>query len=70
MIMLLVVYWILHIWLIAAHLSKQKPLDKDSRSTQQIICTGTASAAVIIYYIREQSKETMLEVFKGTIKVS
>ena len=52
--------------LIAADLSKQKALDADSRAIQQIIFTGT----VIIYYILEQSKETMLEFSKGTKKVS
>ena len=31
---------------------------------QQIIFTGTASAAVIIYHILEQSKETILEFSK------
>ena len=56
--------------IIAAALSKQKALDADSRAMQQIIFTGTASAAVIIYYIFEQSKETMWEFFKGTAKVS
>ena len=40
--------------LIAADFSKQKALDADSRAIQQIIFTGTASAAVIIYYILEQ----------------
>ena len=74
MIILLVVYWILHILkknykLIAANLTKQKALDADSRAIQQIIFTGTASAAVIIYYIFEQSKETILEFSKGTSKV-
>ena len=55
--------------LIAADLSKQKALDADSRAIQQIIFTGKASAAVIIYYILEQSKETILEFSKGTTKV-
>ena len=55
--------------LIAANLSKQKALDADSRAIQQIIFTGTAGAAVMIYYILEQSKETILEFFKGTTKV-
>ena len=32
---------------------------------QQIIFTGTASAAVIIYYILEQSKETISQFSKG-----
>ena len=45
--------------LITADLSKQKALDADSRAIQQIIFTGTASAAVIVYYILEQSKETL-----------
>ena len=40
--------------LIAADLSKQKELDADSRAIQQIIFTGTVSAAVVIYYILER----------------
>ena len=73
MITQLVVYWILHILkkmtLIAADLSKQKALDAVSRAIQQIIFTGKASKGVMIYYILEQSKETMLEFAKGTTKV-
>ena len=75
----LVVYWILLILkknyrLIAADLSKQKALDADSRAIQQIIFTGkikatVANTRVIIYYILEQSKETILEFAKGTTKV-
>ena len=60
--------------LIAADLSKQKTLDADSRAIQQIIFTGkikatVANTRVIIYYILEQSKETILEFAKGTAKV-
>ena len=60
--------------LIAADLSKQKALDADSRAIQQIIFTGKikateANTRVIIYYILEQSKETILEFAKGTTKV-
>ena len=60
--------------LIAADLSKQKALDADSRAIQQIIFTGKiksteANTRVMIYYILEQSKETMLELSKGTTKV-
>ena len=55
--------------LIATNLSKQKALDADSREIQQIIFTGTVSAAVVIYYILEQSKGTILEFSKGTTKV-
>ena len=50
--------------LIAADLSKQKALDADSRSLQQMIFTGTLKAAVantriIIFYVLEKfSKET------------
>ena len=60
--------------LIAADLSKQKALDADSRSIQQIIFTGKIKATadnarVIIYYILEKSEETMLEFSKGTTKV-
>ena len=60
--------------LIAVDLSKQKTLDADSRAIQQIILPGKIKAAkdntrVIIYYIFEQSKETILEFSKGTRKV-
>ena len=60
--------------LIAVDLSKQKALDADSRAIQQIIFTGKikateANTRVIICYILEQSKETMLEFPKGTTKV-
>ena len=60
--------------LIAADLSKQKAVDADSRAIQQIIFTGKIKSAVaytkvIIYYILEQSKETMLQFSKGTAKV-
>ena len=51
--------------LITADLSKQKALDADSRAIQQIIFTGKANASVMLYYILEQSKETMLQISKG-----
>ena len=54
--------------LIEADLSKQKDLDADSRAIQQII-TDKASAGVMIYYILEQTKQTMLEFAKRTTKV-
>ena len=55
-------------------MSKQKALGADSRAIQQTIFTGKIKATadttrVIIYYILEQSKETMLEFSKGTTKV-
>ena len=60
--------------LIAADLSKQKALDADSRAIQQIIFTGkikatVANTRVIIFYVLEKSKETILEFSKGTTKV-
>ena len=60
--------------LIVADLSKQKALDADSRAIQQIIFTGkikatVANTRVIIYYILEKSKETILQFSKGTTKV-
>ena len=60
--------------LFAADLSKQKALDADSRAIQQIIFTGKIKAAVantrvVIFYVLEKSKETILEFSKGTAKV-
>ena len=58
--------------LTAVDLSKQKALDGDSRAIQQIIFTGKikatgANTRVIIYYILEQSKETVLEFSFGKL---
>ena len=61
-------YFLKNYRLIVADLSKQKALDADSREIQQIIFTGKASADVMIYYILEQSKETILEFAKGQQK--
>ena len=55
--------------LIAADLSKQKALDAESRAIQQIVFTGKADNQINVYYILEQSKETILEFSKGTTKV-
>ena len=52
-----------------AHLSNQKALDVESGAIEQIIVTGRANADAMICYILEQSKETMLQFSKGTIKV-
>ena len=60
--------------IIAADLSKQKALDANSRAIQQITFTGeikatVANTRVVIYYILEKSKETILEFSEGTTKV-
>ena len=60
--------------LIEADLSKQKALDADSRAIQQIIFTGKIKATadntrIVIFYILEKSKETILEFSKGTTNV-
>ena len=55
--------------LIAADLSKQKALDADPKAIQQIIFTGKTDNPIRVYYILEQSKETILEFSKGTTKV-
>ena len=69
-----VVYWILLILekkhkLIAADLSKQKALDADPKTVQQIIFTVQASAATTVFYVLEKSKETVLKFAKGTTKM-
>ena len=60
--------------LIAVDLSQQKALDAGSRAIQKIIFTGkikatVANTKVVIFYILEKSKETILEFSKGTTKV-
>ena len=55
--------------LTAVDLSKQKALDADSRAIQQIIFTVKTDNQIRVYYILEQSKETILEFSKRTTKV-
>ena len=58
-----------HYELVAVDLFKQRELDADPRAIQQIdfkYMLGTNSA---IYWVREKSKETILEFYKGTVKV-
>ena len=59
--------------LIAVDLSKQKALDADLRAIQQIVFQGVVGGndgiKIKLYTILEQSKETVLEFYKGTAKV-
>ena len=63
--------------LIAVDLSKQKALDTDLRSIQQIVLQRfvgrfvgrDAGTKIRLYNILEQSKETMLEFSEGTVKI-
>ena len=55
--------------LVAADLSKQKALDADPKAIQQIVFTGGVKTKSGIYYILEQSKETVFELYKGTANV-
>ena len=59
-------YFKKHYKLVAIDSSKQKGLDADPRAIQQIefkYMLGT------IYWVLEKSKETILEFYKGTVKV-
>ena len=55
--------------IIAVDLSKQKELDTDPRAIQQIEFLGTVAAPSAIVTVLENSKETVLEFFKGTAKI-
>ena len=55
--------------LIAADLSKQKALDADPKTIQQITFTGKTDKTIRVYYLLQQSQETILEFSKGTTKV-
>ena len=48
---------------------KQKILDDNPRVIQQIIFTAKASQDIVVYYILEQSKETIFQFSKGTTNV-
>ena len=55
--------------LVADDLSKQKELDPDSRAIQQIEFKYMLRTDSTIYWVLEKSKETILEFYKGTVKV-
>ena len=55
--------------LIAVDLSKQKELDADPRAIQQIQFNYMLPTNSTIYWVLKKSKETILEFYKGTVKV-
>ena len=58
-----------HYKLVAVDLSKQKELDADPRAIQQIEFKYMLGTHSTIYWVLEKSKETILEFYKGTVKV-
>ena len=62
-------YFKKHYKLIAVDLSKQKELDVDPRAIQQVEFKYILPTSSTIYWILEKSKETILEFYKGTVKV-
>ena len=62
-------YFDKHYKLVAVDLSKQKELDADPRSIQQIELKYMLGTNSTIYWVLEKSKETILEFYKGTVKV-
>ena len=62
-------YFKKHGKLVAINLSKQKELDADPRAIQQIELKYMLETNSTIYCVLEKSKETILEFYKGTVKV-
>ena len=62
-------YFDKHYKLVAVDLSKQKELDADPRAIQQIKFKYILGTNSTIYWVLEKSKETILEFYKGTVKV-
>ena len=58
-----------HYKLVALDLSKQKELDVDPRAIQQIEFKYMLGTNSTIYWVLEKSKETILDFYKGTVKV-
>ena len=55
--------------LVAVDLSKQKELDADPRAIQQTEFKNMLGTNSTIYWVLEKSKETILEFYKGAVKV-
>ena len=62
-------YFDKHYKLVAVDLSKQKELDADPRAIQQIEFKYMLGTNLTIYWVLKKSKETILEFYKGTVKV-
>ena len=62
-------YFKKHYKLVAVDLSKQKELDADPRATQQIEFKYMLQTNSTIYWVLKKSKETILEFYKGAVKV-
>ena len=62
-------YFDKHYELVAVDLSKQKELDADPRAIQQTEFKYMLGTNSTIYRVLEKSKETILEFYKGTVKV-
>ena len=59
-------YFKKHCKLVAVDLSKQKELDADPRAIQQIEFKYMLGTDSTIYWVLEKSKETILELYKGS----
>ena len=57
--------------MIAIDLSKQKTLDADLRTIQQINFTGNldCAAGAFVFFILQEAKETILDFSEGTVRV-
>ena len=57
--------------MIAVDLSKQQALDADPRAIQQINFSANLDRAgnIMVYFILEEAKETILDFSQGTAKV-
>ena len=62
-------YFDKHYKLVAVDLSKQKEIDADPRAIQQIEFKYMLGTNSTIYWVLQKSKETILEFYKGTVKV-
>ena len=62
-------YFKKHYKLVNVDLSKQKELGADPRAIQQIEFKYMVGTNSTIYWVLEKSKETILELYKGTVKV-
>ena len=62
-------YFNKHYQLVTVDLSKQKELDADPRAVQQIEFKHMLGINSTIYWVLEKSKETILDFYKGTVKV-
>ena len=63
------IYFKEHFKMIVTDFSKQEELDSDPKAIQQINFTGNLESQSAIFFIIEETEETVLDFLRGAVKI-